>query len=315
MTEDRVQKAQFSSWAGIVGNLSLAIMKGTVGYISGSKALIADALYSAAHVAGSFAALLRLRNLKLQPDVDHPVGHGKTGSAAGIIASVLLLIVGTETAISSAKAIYQGVDSPPAAYALVAIVISMIAKVTMFQYDSGKKLSGQTLLPRAAEHRSDLFSTGAALLGAGGAVLGDYLGNKYLYYLDPVAGLFIAVLVLRTAYRVVSDSVYSSKEHVFHNEDVAELLRTVQAVNGVIAVDDIRAREHGHYVIVDVKISVNPRISVLEGHDVAKAVKQTLMKRFIHIADVTIHVHPYDPGYPYKNNAYPQQDDFPSVLH
>jgi len=44
-------------------------------------------------------------------------------------------------------------------------------------------------------------------------------------------------------------------------------------------------------------------------------VKQMLMKRFIHISDVFIHVNPYDPGYPYKNNADPEHDNYPSLLH
>lgn len=72
---------------------------------------------------------------------------------------------------------------------------------------------------------------------------------------------------------------------------------------------------HGHYVIVDVKISVNPRITVLEGHDIAKAVKKILMKRFSHVSDVFTHVNPYDPGYPYKNYMRDQMEDHPPFLH
>jgi divalent metal cation (Fe/Co/Zn/Cd) transporter len=80
-------------------------------------------------------------------------------------------------------------------------------------------------------------------------------------------------------------------------------------------VDELRAREHGHYVLVDVKISVNPKISVYEGHDIARLVKQQLMMRFTHVSDVFIHVNPYDPGYPYKNNVDPDQDENASLLH
>ena len=89
----------------------------------------------------------------------------------------------------------------------------------------------------------------------------------------------------------------------------------VQRVKGVITVDGLRAREHGQYVIVDVKISVNPRISVSEGHEIAKMAKQHLMKRFSHVSDVLVHVNPYDPGYPYKNNVDPDHDEIPTVLH
>jgi cation diffusion facilitator family transporter len=317
MTEDRFQKAELAAWIGIIGNILLAVMKGIVGYMAGSKALIADALHSASGVGSSFAVLLGLRAAKLPPGEDHPYGHGKAESIAAIIVSVLLLAVGIEIGFSSIKAIYYGVDAPPQAFALIAIVISIIVKEAMFQYKYrlGKRLSSQALIANAWEHRSDVYSSIAAFVGVGGALLGDYLGNKYMYYLDPIAGFFVAMLVIKMGYRLVMESIHGSLDHVLHAEDAAELLRTVQVIKGVIAVDDLRAREHGHYVIVDIKISVNPRISVLEGHDIAKMVKQTLMKRHIHVSDVVIHVNPYDPGYPYKNNSNPEQDDYPTLLH
>jgi divalent metal cation (Fe/Co/Zn/Cd) transporter len=63
------------------------------------------------------------------------------------------------------------------------------------------------------------------------------------------------------------------------------------------------------------RISVNPRITVCEGHEIAKEVKSMLLERFIHISDVFVHVNPYDPGYPYKNNLELEQRDFPMMLH
>jgi divalent metal cation (Fe/Co/Zn/Cd) transporter len=116
-------------------------------------------------------------------------------------------------------------------------------------------------------------------------------------------------------YKLIMESIHDTMDHVLHHEEADELLKAVQRVPGVIAVDSLRAREHGHYVIVDVKISVNPRISVMDGHDIAKHVKHMLLNRFIHVSDVFIHVNPYDPGYPYKNNVDSEQDDFPSLLH
>ncbi|MDF2960731.1 MAG: cation diffusion facilitator transporter [Paenibacillus sp.] len=317
MTDERFKKAEFSVWISIFGSVFLTVMKGVAGYISGSKALIADALHSASDVAGAFAALVGLRAAKLPSDETHPNGHGKTESVAAIIISVLLLLIGIETGIASVKAIFNGVDSPPGVIALIVIFVSILVKEAIFQYQYrlGKQISIQAMITNAWEHRSGVYSSITAFVGGGGALLGHYLGNKYLYYLDPIAGLCIAVLILRMGYRLVMKTVHKTTDHVLGNADAAELSRTVQTVKGVIAVDDLRAREHGHYVIVDVKISVNPRISVLEGHEVAKTVKHTLMKRFIHVSDVFIHVNPYDPGYPYKNNVDPEQDDFPSLVH
>jgi cation diffusion facilitator family transporter len=318
LTEERFYKVEFAYWTGIIGNIFLAALKGFFGYMSGSKALIADSLYSFSVAGSSITQLLGIRAAK-QHSNDAPSynKHGKAESIAAIIVSLLLLIVGIEIGIFSLKAIYYGVESPPRAIALVAITISILIKEAMFQYkyNLGKKLASQVLMADAREHRKGIFSSVTVFIGVSGALLGDYLGNKSMYILDPLASIIVALLVISMGYRLVMGSIQQTFERVLHDGDVAELLRTVQVVKGVIAVDNLRAREQGHYVIVDIKISVNPRISVLEGHDIAKTVKQILMKRHIHISEVFIHVNPYDAGYPYNNNADAEHDTFPSVLH
>lgn len=317
MTEQRFEKAQFGAWVGIVGNIALALMKGVVGWLSGSKALLADAAHSASDVVGSAAVLIGLKAAKLPPDEDHPYGHGKAESIAAIIVSVLLILVGFQIGMSAVKSLYNGVSEPPAWYALVAIGVSIVAKEVMFQYKFrlGKRLSSQALIANAWEHRSDVYSSIAALIGVGGALLGKVVNQPLLYLLDPVAGIFVALLVLKMGYRLIMESIHSTMDHVLHQEDAEELINTVRRVKGVITVDDLRAREHGHYVIVDVKISVNPKITVMEGHDIAKSVKLHLLKKFTHVSDVFIHVNPYDPGYPYKSNTDSDQTDYPTLLH
>lgn len=93
-----------------------------------------------------------------------------------------------------------------------------------------------------------------------------------------------------------------------------ELMQIVQRVEGVVTVQSIRAREHGHYVIAEIVISVNPRITVLEGQEIAKRARMLLMHRFLHLSDVVIYVEPYDPGYPYKSNHDPNQEQIPTLL-
>ncbi|MCC2685790.1 MAG: cation transporter [Paenibacillaceae bacterium] len=317
MSDQHRAKAEVAAWLGIVGNVGLAALKGVVGWLAGSKALLADAAHSASDVIGSLAVLIGLKAAQLPPDEDHPYGHGKAESISAIVVSILLILVGFEIGVSAIKAFIHGVTEPPRSYALIVITISIFAKEILFQYKYrlGKKLGSKALIANAWEHRSDVYSSLAAFAGVGGAVLGHWMGMPSLYYLDPAAGLFVSLLVLKMGYKLIMESIHDTMDHVLHHEEADELLKAVQRVPGVIAVDSLRAREHGHYVIVDVKISVNPRISVMEGHDIAKHVKHMLLTRFIHVSDVFIHVNPYDPGYPYKNNVDSEQDDFPSLLH
>lgn len=317
MTDSRFGKAEKAAWLGIAGNLALAGLKGVIGWFSGSKALMADAVASASDVAGSFAVLVGVKAAKRPADEDHPYGHGKAETIAAIVVSILMIMVGFEIGRSALEALRSGVTEAPHWIALVALGVSIAVKETLFRYNLrlGKKLSSHALIANAWEHRTDVFASAAASIGVAGALLGRVLDQPVLYLLDPAAGLFVSVLVLRMGYKMIKESVHNTMDHVLHEEDAAELVQAVQRVKGVITVDGLRAREHGHYVIVDVKISVNPRISVSEGHEIAKSVKQHLMKRFTHVADVLVHVNPYDPGYPYKNNVDSDQDEVPTLLH
>ncbi|CAG7631478.1 Manganese efflux system protein MneP [Paenibacillus solanacearum] len=316
MTEERYKKTEFVVWIGIAGNIALILLQGLVGYVTHSKALLADALHSASAAAGAIAVWIGGRSGKRSSLEDHRYARGKTESVAAMTVAVVLLVIAIEIGITSGQAIYYGVTEPPNLLAFIVVILSIIAKEVMFRYKYrlGKQLSSQTLMMNAWEHRSDVYSSIAAFIGVGGALLGTSLGNDLFYYLDPAAGLFISLLVLRKGYRLIQQSIHHTLGRILHQEDTADLLETVQRVKGVISVDELRPREHGHYVIVDMKISVNPKITVQEGHDIAKIVKHTLMKRFTHVSDVLVHVHPYDAGYPYKN-AEMEADDYPTLLH
>jgi cation diffusion facilitator family transporter len=317
VNDERFQKRELAVWVGIVGNLALACLKGVVGFMAQSKVLLADAARSASGAISSAAALSRLRTAKLPPEETYPHGQDKKVSITTILLSIIILVLGVEMGISSIKSLWVDVEHVPKVFALIAIGISLLVKEIMFQYTyrMGKRIGSPELIANARGHRSDIYSSIVALIGVFGALMGNYLGLSFLYYMDPFAGLFVSLLVLRMGYMVVKEALHMKKDYVLQQEDAADLIAAVQVIKGVITVDDLRVREHGHYVVVDIKISVNPRVSVWEGHEVSKKVKQQLMKRFHHVSNVFVHVSPYDAGYPYKHNTDTDHSEFPSVIH
>jgi len=316
MTQQRFAKADTAAWIGMIGNGALALFKGIVGLLSNSYALIADAAHSASDFAGAVGAAIGIRAAKRASDKEPSSEQAKAKLIPPVIASAVMFFIGFQLLLTSIRTISYGALTPPAWYALVAIIVSVIVKEIMFlyKYRLSIKFTGLSMTAYASEHRSDIFCSLLALIGVGGAWIGKSFDVPALYYFDPAAGLLIAVLVLQMGYRHIREMISKTNERALREEDALDLIETVQRINGVIKVDDLRAREQGHYVIVDVKISVNPRISVFEGHDIAKRVKHLLMKRFFHVSDVCIHVNPYDPGYPYKSNNDLEQDHVPTLL-
>jgi cation diffusion facilitator family transporter len=292
----RFKQAEFAAWVGILGNVALAVLKVTVGMVGNSRALVADAVHSASDVVGSLAVLIGLRAAKLPPDEDHPYGHGKAESIAAIIVSVILFMVGVQIAYSSFESFFEPITSP-SIIAVYAAFFSIVVKEIMFQYKYrlGKKLKSDALIINAWEHRSDVYSSIAAVIGIGGAVFGNYIGIPWMVYLDPGAGILVSLLVMRMAWQLGKESIHNTLDHVLHEEDALELRKTAAGVEGVIQVDELHAREHGHYVIVDIKIAVNPNLTVEAGHAIGKQVKETLIQKHEHVHNVLIHINPYDP--------------------
>lgn len=291
---ERFRQAEFAAWVGIVANVALAILKGVVGLIGNSRALVADAVHSASDVVGSLAVLIGLRAAKLPPDDDHPYGHGKAESIAAIVVAVILFMVGVQIGYGSFGALFEPILSP-SIIAVYAALFSIVVKEIMFQYKYrlGKRLKSDALIVNAWEHRSDVYSSLAAVAGIGGAVLGGKIGIPWMVYLDPVAGIVVSLLIMRMAWKLGKESIHNTLDHVLHVEDAADLKKTAEEVDGVIQVDQLYAREHGHYVIVDIKIAVAPNLTVEEGHAIGKKVKETLIIKHEHVHNVLIHINPY----------------------
>ncbi|PFS06333.1 cation-efflux pump, partial [Bacillus cereus] len=98
-------------------------------------------------------------------------------------------------------------------------------------------------------------------IGICAAIIGGKLGIDWLVYADPIAGLAVSLLVVKMAWSIGAKAIHATLDHVLHEEDVIPLREAVLQVDGVKKIGSLYAREHGHYVIVDIKVSVDPYIT------------------------------------------------------
>ncbi|MED1603832.1 cation diffusion facilitator family transporter [Cytobacillus kochii] len=292
--EVRFKRAENAAILGMGANIALAIFKWVIGVHSGSKALIADAIHSASDVAGSLAVYIGLIAAKRPPDEDHPYGHGKAELIAAIIVAVFLFFVGIEIFISSFQSLFQPVEAPKV-YAIIAVIVSIIVKEGMFRYKFklGKELNSDALIVNAYEHRSDVYSSFAALIGIGSAIIGGKLGLNWLEYADPVIGLVVAFMILHMAFQLGKEAIHNTMDHVLSPEASSYLFSAVDKVEGIKRIEELHAREHGHYLIIDLKIAVDPSLTVEDGHLIVKNAKEKLMA-FHQVQNVFIQMIPYD---------------------
>lgn len=278
----------------ISSNLFLALVKGMIGYITSSQALLADAANSATDVVSSIAVWIGVKKAHTPPDREHPYGHGKAESIAAIIVSVLVGVVGIEVGYQSIQAFFTPMQAP-GGLAIVAALLSILIKEVLFRYTIrlGKKTKSQALIVSAWDHRADVISTMVVLIGITGAIIGEMVGLTWLVYLDPVAGIAVAGWILKMAFRLGKDSIDQTMDRVLDQKQTKELEQVVMKVAGVIKVDQLWARQHGPFMIIDVKVAVDSKLSVEEGHQIGKEVKQRLLNESPDVMDVFVHINPY----------------------
>lgn len=286
-----------ATWIGIIVNLLLTIFKGIGGVLSGSRALLADALHSASDVVGSLVILFAVKIANKPPDEEHPYGHGKAENIASIIVALLLVIVGIEISLSSIKVLFGDIPEAPGTLALIILITSIVVKEILFYYKLflGKKYNSTALISEAWHHRSDSLSSLAALAGVGLAIIGEKLNLSFLIYGDAIAGIIVSVIVIKVGYHLIKGSATVVLEKVLPPKEVEKYKQTVLQVDGVLRVDQMLARTHGSYVVIDLRLSVDPNITVKQGHTIASEAKHALLDKHSEIEDVLVHINPYHP--------------------
>src|SRR5699024_7758987 len=129
--------------------------------------------------------------------------------------------------------------------------------------------------------------------GVGFELAGSHVNIPLLIYCDAVSCIVVSIIVIKVGYQIARDSFNVVLEKVIDDKNEAKYKETVQAVSGDITIDQLLARTHGSYVIIDIKISVEPDITVRKGHDIAAKTKEDLIKEHSKVEDEVVHINYY----------------------
>jgi len=281
-------------WISLLSNIALTVLKITVGALFNSPVLLADGFHNAGDVAASLAALTAMRISKQPADEDHPWGHGK---AEVIGAGIVAIILGAAALYIAYEAILAFFQEPGKAsvIALITAIISTVWKQALYMYTIkiGKRENSKGLIATAYDHLADVYASLAAVVGIGLGLLGGYIGVPWLSYADPIAGIIVAYLVFKLAYEMGKESLDILMEKSVSPERLEEFRQTIEAFDDVKRIDRLRAREHGHYVLVDLRIAVPAHYSVHEGHKLTSTIRNTIMEQHPDVDEVLIHLNPW----------------------
>ncbi|MFW6280651.1 MAG: cation diffusion facilitator family transporter [Halanaerobium sp.] len=283
----RYKQGRNISIISLISNAVLAVIKIVIGVLASSTALVADGFHSVSDMASTIIVMLSIRFSETPADKNHPYGHEKAEALGTNILAVILILTAAFLAKDAFETLLSGEIAEPGSAALAVAFVSIVVKEILYRYTIkiGEEINSRGLIADAYHHRSDALSSVAALIGIGGAKLG-------LRILDPIAGLVVAFLILKVGYEILRDTSYELMDGRPEKEKVDIICYLAKNIEGVVAIHDIKLRSYGPKYIVDLKIAVDGKLTVKEGHNIAVEVKNKIMMSEDDVKDVLVHVDP-----------------------
>jgi cation diffusion facilitator family transporter len=272
-----------------VGNLALVALKLGVGWISGSRALLADGWHSLSDVATNGGAWLAHRFSHRAPDADHHYGHGKAEAFSGLVVGLILLGGGVFVSVSSWSSTARLDPGWKGWLALSVAGISILTNIwlAVVSQRAARETQSQGLAALARDNASDALGSVLVILG----ILGSRGG---LAWAEPTAAIGISGLILWMGWRSVVDG-----SHVLMDRSDPELRHALRTsalrVGEVRGVQSVRVHPLGAGFTVDMEISVDGSLTVAEGHRIAHDVETAVTTAHAHVMGVHVHVNAHEP--------------------
>jgi cation diffusion facilitator family transporter len=275
----------------VISNSTLILLKVIAGTITGSIAILTEAVHSMIDLVASAVAFVSVRKADEPADETHRYGHEKIENLAAAVEGVLILVGSTVIAFEAIRRLIRGghVSSIPLGIAVVAFSVLANVVVSTVIGRNARKTSSAALEGDAAHLRTDALSSGAVLIGL---ALVKITGSDWI---DPAVALAVAASIVVTGVRLVNRSSRVLVDESLPSSEVAQIREAIQMFGsrGVVGYHELRTRRAGARRYVDLHIQFRSGTSLEAAHRTAHELQQEIGSRLAG-ADVLIHLEPQD---------------------
>ena len=294
-TRDPQVRRQYGVFAGGVGialNLLLFAGKLAAGLLTGAISVTADAFNNLSDAASSVVTLVGFRLAGQKPDADHPFGHGRMEYLAGLLVSLLILLVGVELGKSSLETILHPQSTQLTALSGCILVVSILVKLWMGWFNSrlGARIQSETLRATATDSRSDALATSTVLLGLG-------ITHVTSLQLDGWLGMLVAIFILKAGWSAAKETIDPLLGTTPDPEMVQEIQALILEHSQVVGIHDLIIHDYGPgRRMMSVHAEVSAQADMMEVHDIIDHIERELGERFQ--IEAVIHMDPVQIGNP-----------------
>jgi cation diffusion facilitator family transporter len=275
----------------IVSNSFLILLKIIAGAVTGSVAIITEAIHSAIDLVASIVAYFSVRQAEIPADSSHRYGHEKFENVAAGVEGMLILVGSGVIVYTAVDHLVEGteIESLGFGIAVVAFATAVNFVVSSYLYRRARETDSAALAGDAAHLRTDAMTSLGVLFGLG---LVELTGATWI---DPVVALVIAVAIVYTGLKVVAGSWRVLVDEALPDDETAAIREAIESFGdrGVAGYHELRTRRAGPRRYVDVHIQFRSGTTLEDAHAIAHELQDTIRGR-LRGADVLIHLEPED---------------------
>ena len=276
----------------IASNAALIVLKLVAGAVTGSVAIITEAIHSAVDLVASFIAFFSVRQAEEPADASHRYGHEKFENMAAAAEGVLILIGSGVIVYAAVRSLVLGPELHALGFGIAVLAFSTVVNlgVSTWLFRRARETQSAALEGDAAHLRTDAYTSGGVLLGL---ALVQATGAEWL---DPVVALVIAGAIVATGLRIVVRSWGVLVDEALPDPEIAVIREAIEAFagRGVVGYHQLRTRRAGARRYVDLHLQFRSGTSLEDAHGTAHALQDAIAGRLPGGADVLIHLEPAD---------------------
>lgn len=272
-TRDRVGKK--ATTIAIVSNCFLTIINIWIGLMSGSYALVAEGAHTLSDVFTSIVAFIGFKIGQKPADTEHQLGHGRAEAICGLLIVLFLAIVGYQVIVTALeKFLNPNLITVPDIYAALVAIFGILMNLIISTYiiKIGNEINSPAIVADGYHQRTDIFSSIAILIGV-------VVANTGFKIVDPIVGMIIGVLILRTSYAIGKENIDYIMGKNTDDTAVRKIIRIVNRTPGVYGAHNIKVDNYGSYLVVNLHVKVNGNTTVEEADSLVANVESIILNK------------------------------------
>ncbi len=275
-----------SGIVGVICNLLLFGLKITVGTISGSVSITADAMNNLSDASSAIVTLVGFRLAEMPADENHPYGHARFEYLSGLAVSAIIVIIGFELARTSVIKILHPSPVNFSLPVLIVLLVSILVKLwlSLFNTSLGKKIQSSTLMATAADSRNDALSTAAVLVAALVEVFTSW-------QIDGVMGLLVAAFILYSGVSLAKETISPLLGEAASPELRETIVAEIRSEPRVLGFHDLMVHDYGPgQRFASIHVEMDQKEDPLQCHELIDNIERRCYRE--HNVHLVIH---YDP--------------------